>query len=329
MNNYFQKILALFTGNRYPKNIQQNFYNWLVEENHVSEKDEALKILWLEALKKERNKKELLQSYELLRKNAGIPSTQLKRVFQPIRVWQAAAAVLFILAASSLYYSTLKPNSEVDLLQQYIPTAAIRSLTLPDGTKVQLNSQSTLLYPKEFSGANRSVFLIGEANFQVKPDKEHPFIVKANDFQVTALGTEFNVSAYPDNEEIAATLISGSVRVDYDNLKNSVILHPNEQFAYNRNSKKHQSSTPDMNNVTAWQRGELVFREMTLKEIINILQRKYPYTFEYSIKNLRTDRFSFRFKDNAPLEEVMEIIVNVVGQIDYKIEGDKCYLTRK
>ena len=329
MKNYFQKILTLFTGNKYPESTQQEFYNWLVDEEHVSEKDEALRNLWMEALKKESSKEEIRRSYELLKKNAGIPSTQKQRKFQPIRIWQVAAAVLFILAASSIYFSTMRSNVEVDLLQQYIPTAEIRSLTLPDGTKVQLNSQSTLLYPKEFTGTNRSVFLIGEANFQVKPDKKHPFIVKANDFQVTALGTEFNVSAYPENEEIAATLISGSVRIDYNNLSNNVILRPNEQFAYHRSNQKHQLSHPDMNDVTAWQRGELVFREMTLTEIINLLQRKYPYTFEYSIKNLKTDRFSFRFKDDAPLEEVMEIIVNVVGQIDYKLEKDKCYLIRK
>lgn len=204
----------------------------------------------------------------------------------------------------------------------------MRSLTLPDGTKVQLNSKSTLLYPQEFTGDSRSVFLLGEANFKVKPDKKRPFIVKSNDLQITALGTEFNVSAYPESPEIATTLISGSIRVDYNNLTTSVILHPNEQFAYNRNNKKYDLSNPDMDDVTAWQRGELVLQKMTLTDIINVLERKYPYAFVYSIKNLKNDRFSFRFKDNAPLEEVMEIIVNVVGQMDYRIVEDKCYLTR-
>ena len=209
------------------------------------------------------------------------------------------------------------------LLQQYIPIAEMRSLTLPDGTKVQLNSKSTLLYPHEFTGDSRSVFLLGEANFKVKPDKKRPFIVKSNDLQITALGTEFNVSAYPESQEIATTLISGSIRVDYNNLTTSVILHPNEQFAYNRNNKKYDLSNPDMDDVTAWQRGELVLQKMTLTDIINVLERKYPYAFVYSIKNLKNDRFSFRFKDNAPLEEVMEIIVNVVGQMDYRIVEDK------
>jgi hypothetical protein len=268
------------------------------------------------------------KSYERLKKQQGIPTVPKERRIRPIHIWQSAAAILFLLLASSVYLSTVGTKAETDLLQQYIPIAEMRSLTLPDGTKVQLNSKSTLLYPQEFTGDSRSVFLLGEANFKVKPDKKRPFIVKSNDLQITALGTEFNVSAYPESQEIATTLISGSIRVDYNNLTTSVILHPNEQFAYNRNNKKYDLSNPDMDDVTAWQRGELVLQKMTLTDIINVLERKYPYAFVYSIKNLKNDRFSFRFKDNAPLEEVMEIIVNVVGQMDYRIVEDKCYLTR-
>ena len=132
------------------------------------------------------------------------------------------------------------------------------------------------LYPHEFTGDSRSVFLLGEANFKVKPDKKRPFIVKSNDLQITALGTEFNVSAYPESQEIATTLISGSIRVDYNNLTTSVILHPNEQFAYNRNNKKYDLSNPDMDDVTAWQRGRTGSAKMTLTDIINVLGEKYP-----------------------------------------------------
>ena len=324
---FFQKILILFTGNNYPEATQNEFYQWLVDEDHASQKEDALRELWNKA-QRQKNVKGMQKSYERLKKQEGIPTVPKERRIRPIHIWQSAAAILFLLLASSVYLSTVGTKAETDLLQQYIPIAEMRSLTLPDGTKVQLNSKSTLLYPQEFTGDSRSVFLLGEANFKVKPDKKRPFIVKSNDLQITALGTEFNVSAYPESQEIATTLISGSIRVDYNNLTTSVILHPNEQFAYNRNNKKYDLSNPDMDDVTAWQRGELVLQKMTLTDIINVLERKYPYAFVYSIKNLKNDRFSFRFKDNAPLEEVMEIIVNVVGQMDYRIVEDKCYLTR-
>lgn len=328
MKNYFQKILALFTGNEYPESTRQEFYKWLVDEEHVSEKDEALQNLWEEGYK-QGTSPNLSQSYKQLRKNAGIPSVRKERRIRPIRIWQAAAAVFFILAASSVYLSTIGKDAEPNLLQQYIPTAEMRTLTLPDGTKVQLNSQSTLLYPQEFTGKDRSVFLIGEANFKVKPDKKHPFIVKSNDFQVTALGTEFNVAAYPENPIVAATLISGSVLVEYNDLNSQMILKPNEQLAYHKHTRHHSLNSPNMNDVTAWQRGELVFREMSVKDIITVLERKYPYTFEYQLKNLKEDKYSFRFKDRATLSEVMDVIVNVVGQMDYKIKDNRCYLIPK
>ena len=326
MKNYFQKIITLFTGNDYPESTQQDFYKWLVDEEHTVEKDEALQKLWDDAHKRG-TAADMQESYELLKKNAGIPSVPRKRTIRPIHIWQAVAAVLFIVAASSV--STIGKDTEANLIQQYIPTAEIRTLTLPDGTQVQLNSQSTLLYPQNFTGKDRSVFLIGEANFKVKPDKKHPFIVKSNDFQVTALGTEFNVSAYPENPVLAATLISGSVLVEYNDLKSQVILKPNEQLAYNKDTRRHCLDNPDMKEVTAWQRGELVFREMSVKDIITVLERKYPYTFEYQLKNLKEDKYSFRFKDRAPLSEVMDIIVSVVGQMDYKIKEDHCYLISK
>lgn len=308
MKNYFKQIIKLFTENEYPQSTQQEFYQWLVDEEHAPEKEEALQELWEKALRTNR-------------------ALKIRRI-RPIRIWQAAA-VFFLIAASSLYLSNLYTATEDNLLQQYIPTADMQSFTLPDGTQVQLNSQSTLLYPKKFTGKNRSVFLIGEANFKVRPDKKHPFIVKSNDFQVTALGTEFNVSAYPEYATAAATLISGSVLVEYNNLTSQIILKPNEQLAYNKKTHEGQLTMPDMKEVTAWQRGELIFREMTVQDIIGVLERKYPYTFEYKLKNLKTDRYSFRFKDGAPLSDVMDVIVSVVGQMEYQIKENKCYLIPK
>ena len=295
MKNYFQKIITLFTGNDYPESTQQDFYKWLVDEENTVEKDESLKKLWDDAHKRG-TAADMQESYELLKKNAGIPSVPRKRTIRPIHIWQAVAAVLFIVAASSVYLSTIGKDTEANLIQQYIPTAEIRTLTLPDGTQVQLNSQSTLLYPQNFTGKDRSVFLIGEANFKVKPDKKHPFIVKSNDFQVTALGTEFNVSAYPENPVLAATLISGSVLVEYNDLKSQVILKPNEQLAYNKDTRRHCLDNPDMKEVTAWQRGELVFREMSVKDIITVLERKYPYTFEYQLNNKKEEKYSLPLK---------------------------------
>lgn len=192
-----------------------------------------------------------------------------------------------------------------------------------------LNSKSTLLYPEQFTGATRSVYLIGEANFKVKPDKKHPFIVKANDYQVTALGTEFNVNAYPESNELIATLLEGCVKVEFNNLMSNVILKPNEQLIYNKQTKEHNLRLPEISDVTAWQRGELVFSNMHLEDIFTNLERKFPYAFVYSLHSMKKNTYSFRFRNQATLEEVMEIISQVVGDVNYVIKGNKCYVTNK
>lgn len=326
MNNYFKKILKLYTSTKVSETTQDEFFTWLLREEHASEKEEALKGLW-EKARKNKSKENLKASFANLKAIAGIPSIPEEgpRKIRPV-VWQAVAVITTIFAMTSIYLVVQEKDTPTDLVEQYMPIAQTGITTLPDGTRVQLNSESTLIYPSQFSGKTRSVYLTGEANFKVIHNPTQPFIVKSNDFQVTALGTEFNVSAYPGNTDLKATLISGSVRIDFNNLQSKVILHPNEQITYHKQSHKSEISQPDMLEVTAWQRGELVFRDMSLKDVITVLERKYPYTFSYSLYALKEDKFTFRFKDNAPLSEVMDIITKVVENTSYRIVGNKCYI---
>lgn len=240
--------------------------------------------------------------------------------------WRVAAALLIAVSSVAVYLA-VQNRQAPDVLQAYIPTAETRNITLPDGTQVMINSRSTLLYPQRFTGDTRCVYLVGEADFKVKRDERHPFIVKSSDFQITALGTEFNVTAYPEEEEVTATLISGKVLVEYNDQKEQKILEPNEQLAYNKHTRSGSVLRPDMQDVTAWHRGEIVFRSMTMEEIFTRLERKYPYTFVYSFRSLREDRFNLSFGPNASIEEVLDIIARVTGNLEYKIVGDKCYLS--
>ena len=327
MKDYIQQLIELFGHNNYSADTQKKVQQWLADEEHVDEKNEALRGLWKQA-EGQRVPDGMSQSIQRMRQNLGMQSVTSRRNYQ-LLIWRAAAIFLLAVSSISIYLMLEKDRPEKDLVECYIPTAEIRELTLPDGTYVMLNSKSILLYPEKFTGETRSVYLIGEANFKVKPDKKHPFIVKSDDFQVTALGTEFNVSAYPENQEISTALLSGSVLVEWGNLTQRTVLQPDEQLTYDKENRQFRVVHPDMADVTAWQRGELVFNEMTVEDIIRVLERKYNYTFVYSLNQLKKDRLSFRFKDKAPLAEVMDIIVDVAGNLKFKIEGDKCYITRK
>lgn len=333
MKNYIKEIIDLFVHNDYSEDTNRKVWRWMSEERareEEEEKEKVLRSLWDEA-RACGMPEGMSKSIRTMNKNLHYSSSETvhSRFLVKLRSWQAAAVFFLLFSAASFWwYVTNVNNMPADLIQSYIPCAEMQSVTLPDGTIVTLNSETTLLYPERFEGKTRSVFLIGEADFKVKPDKEHPFIVKSNDFQVTALGTEFQITAYPEMEEIAATLISGSVKVECNHLNSNVVLVPNEQLVYNKNTKDHRIVQPDMADETAWQRGELVFSNMDLEDIFTRLERKYPYTFVYSINNLRKDTYSFRFPPKATLNEVMNIITQVV-EMDYQIKDKKCYILNR
>lgn len=327
MKNYIQQIIDLFANNDYPLGTRRNVQQWLAKEEHVEEKEEALHLLWNQA-GEQKVPCGMQQSLRRMQRNIGMRTADSNKIYQ-LRIWRVVAVVLLAVSALSVFLMLEKERPQKDLIECYIPTAEINELTLPDGTHVMLNSKSILLYPERFDSKTRSVYLIGEANFKVKSDKEHPFIVKANDCQITALGTEFNVNAYPENDELIATLLEGSVKVEFNNLMSNIILKPNEQFVYSKQTKDHSLHLAQIGDVTAWQRGELVFSNMCLEDIFTNLERKFPYTFVYSPHSLSNNTYSFRFQKQASLKEVMEIIAQVVGEVKYTIKGNKCYITNK
>lgn len=326
MENYFNKIIELFAKTDVSTPTQDEFYRWLTGEKLSGEKQKALFDLWNNieeggpAEVSAETKQSLHDVHKKIRQRHRKVNTKL------LRFWQISAACLLIALLSTLYFTSNEIPVNADLIEQYVPIAEMTRLTLPDGTEVQMNSTTTLLYPEQFTGESRSVYLIGEANFKVTKNEKQPFIVKSNDFQVTALGTEFNMKVYPGDPAFSATLLSGSVEVRFNNLTSALILKPSEQFTYNKQTKEETISHPDIDEVTAWQRGELVFKSTTLKEIITVLERKYPYSFVYALNTLKDDKYTFRFKDKTSLREVMDIITEVSGNIRYRIEDDKCYI---
>lgn len=329
MKTPVKKVVDEYVAHEYPESIDREFRQWLLSDGHASEKEEALESMWAET--PEDTTARFDESFERMRRLTGIADRhRVRGMRRVLNVWRAVAAVLLVaLGAWGVWFATSQSPVQPDLLQSYIPKAEMSSLTLPDGTEVTLNANSTLLYPQRFEGATRCVYLAGEANFKVKPDEEHPFIVKSSDFQVTALGTEFNVVAYPEDDRITAILLSGKVKVDFDNLSRTAYLDPSQQLVYNRNTRKASKSAADIADATAWQRGLTVMRGLTPDEIFTRLARRYPYTFVYSPHGLSTDRYTLTFDADASLAEVMDITSRVMGNITYRIVDDKCYVSAR
>jgi ferric-dicitrate binding protein FerR (iron transport regulator) len=172
-------------------------------------------------------------------------------------------------------------------------------ITLPDGTRLYLNSASSVTYPTHFGLKYRDIFLSGEAYMEVAKDATKPFRVHTARIDAEVLGTTFNISAYPDNDEIETTLLEGSLKlVPKDNTLPSILLKPNEKAIYS--FRRHRLSTTLTTGrfETAWMRGELVFRSARFNEIIEKLSKRYGVSIHVVGNKYNDDLFTGSFKED-------------------------------
>ncbi|SDK64420.1 FecR family protein [Pedobacter sp. ok626] len=212
--------------------------------------------------------------------------------------------------------TSAKSASSSSLNTITIPRGGKYRVKLPDGTWVWLNSESTLTYPEAFSGATRLVELKGEAYFEVARNKEMPFIVKTSSINVEVLGTHFNVSAYAGNAATKTTLLEGAVKLR-DGQDRAVMLKPGEQGT--AVSKGISVAKVKVQEVVAWKDGYFVFRENTIQEIMEQVERWYDVDIEYRGK-INEHVFGGVYSKNKELSELLKGL-ELTGLVHFKIEG--------
>ncbi|MDA6072198.1 DUF4974 domain-containing protein [Flavobacterium sp. AC] len=207
-----------------------------------------------------------------------------------------------------------------------IPYGKKFKLELSDGTLVHLNAGTTLRYPVKFiAGENRQVFLDGEAFFDVAKDAKHPFIVNADALNVRVLGTHFNVSNYPEDAVTDVVLVEGSVGMyrsneEFDAAKNT-ILKPGFKGSFNRENALISTKPVITDIYTSWINGGLTFRNMTFKNIITKLERRYNVTIINKNEKLANEKFNASFSDES-IEKVMSYFDDIHG-INYTIKNNQ------
>lgn len=200
------------------------------------------------------------------------------------------------------------------------------SLTLEDGTIVHLNSGSTLLYPENFKGGSRIVYLTGEGNFAVAKDPSRPFIVKTAHLDVQALGTAFGVQAYAGDKTVRATLREGKVRVDVKTAGDkSYILEPGMQLVYTPSEKSVSVAMVDAGKVMSWENGYIFFSNASFPEIASVLERRFDISVSYNSENMRKSALNVRFSPDETLEDALDVLTLLIPGSRYKIEGKKVY----
>lgn len=185
-------------------------------------------------------------------------------------------------ADGQLLYSVTGANGKTDeLIYNTIstPKGGQYQVSLPDGSLVWLNAASSLSFPVNFTGKERKVSITGEAYFDIKKNKEQPFIVQSGNQEVEVLGTEFNINSYLPGS-IRTSLLEGSVRVINTNSHRQVILQPGKQAVLNNQEITTNGFNAD--NVTSWRKGLFSYTNASLNTVMNDFERWYDVEVVYA-----------------------------------------------
>lgn len=243
-----------------------------------------------------------------------------------LKQWLVVAASLLLIITTSLSGYLLYDGQNKKLVGDMTVTVEKGqkvALTLPDKSRVWVNSGSTLKYGSRFNKHERIIQLNGEAYFEVAKNKKAPFIVQSQGFSVEALGTAFDVKAYPEEKQISAVLIRGKVEVG-DEL-NKINLSPNQKVTYDCETKNMQKSDVSDGLIYAdWRFNKLTFNSETFENITSVLERNYNVKFIFEAQSLKKYRYTGSI-NNTSLESLLQIFA-MTSPISYHMKDSVIYL---
>lgn len=262
--------------------------------------------------------------------------------------------VVFILGAAASFFLTKPSHEPFNRLSETTITAPLGSVALvdlPDGTKVWLNAGSEIIYDHAFGQSERNIELTGEAYFDVKTNRVMPFMVKTSDVVIKAIGTKFNVKAYPDENNITATLEEGKIiltSLHDPAAKESVLLKPNEMYTYHKSINKVKVGANDMVSrksksiqekedkleimpniktelVTSWKDKTWIIESQPLGYLIPILERRYDIKIKFESDEIMKYKFTGKIQKET-IEQIM-VAFALSAPINYTIEKNQIKLS--
>jgi len=337
---------------------QDALYQWLKADQQNFRQFIKLKDIW--------HMGEMLCSDENAGKNAlhrfrnKYPETvkPVNRSKEILRYSLQAAATIILACLLSLSWKWLTnkkeniPNLQNEFTQVFIPRGQKGQITLHDGTKIWLNSNTILKYPDNFGNGQRKIILDGEAYLDVAKDPVHPFILETSTVTLKVLGTSFNVKCYSEENTVETTLIEGSLEILPGNSgirsKKKITLKPNEKAIFlklnnsisiaeldkpghkddkiNQRIKKSPISITQVESIISWKDNHLTFRDESFEEITKKMESWYDVEIRIEDEKLKKYRFTGKFIYNETIDQVMDVISRTTPLI-YSL--DKNMLTIK
>ncbi|HBL74188.1 MAG: hypothetical protein A2W90_17705 [Bacteroidetes bacterium GWF2_42_66] len=205
--------------------------------------------------------------------------------------WKVAAVFFFLVACTGILAYINSGWNSLPGNESYTTVSTNNGqnsrIILPDSSVVWVNSGTTLSYNTNFAAKNRHIRLSGQAFFKVARNEEMPLTVTCNDLQVKVLGTEFDVSAYPEDQNISVVLESGSVKLLHANDKSfGYTLSPGEKAEFNVARGNLSVNKVNSYNYTSWKDGILIFEDAPMRDVIEKLERWYDINIEVKNENV-------------------------------------------
>ena len=248
------------------------------------------------------------------KKRSRILSVRIRRSLQ-----YAAILLLFLLAGYYINEYRTKPNLRDTYTVFNVPNAEMSDVTLPDGTKIKLNSSTELKYSMGFY-KKREVYLSGEAYFEVKSDPKNPFLVHIHDYTVKVTGTKFNIKSYPGiNPE--TTLEEGKISVLSPVGKKMVELKPGENLILDKEKNQLLVKQVNTSQITNWTAGKIFIKNQTIEEIVKIIERWYDVKIVFDDESIKQLRITGTILKNKPVEQLLNVLVRS-DLIDYSMVED-------
>lgn len=251
-------------------------------------------------------------------------STKARRlILNPIFRYAAAVllAALLLTSGYELFYS---PSASGKKLEISATDRMVKTVTLPDGTIVSLNSNTKMEYPQEFGRKIREVTIEGEAFFEVKPNRNKPFIIHAGKAQIKVLGTSFSVSAYPSTKLVEVIVETGKVQVlnkaPEIRQNDELILIPGDRGTLVYSSNSLLKTTNHDPNFLAWKTRNLNFKATSLIEVIGNLEKVYKVNIRLADPKLNGLLLTAQFNDYS-LDLVLKVIETTFQIEVQKING--------
>lgn len=333
--NLYKKVLA---GQCSPEELRR-FIKWLQSEDAEFEFSQEIERLWSEYQVSDQEPFNKAKLYDRILKRIGASKeSHIVAPFEPNSsrpksyVYYKIAASFLIVASLGLgllkTLSTINEGEANDVQREIVKTASRgqkSTVFLPDGSRVRLNSDSEIRFMSEFSDSARTVYLEGEAYFEVYSDSLRPFVVISKNLATIVLGTSFNVQAYPEDREIKVSLTSGRVKIKQNDSHRSQVfelfLEPGYQAIYNTQKSTIRKAEFDPRQTLSWKDNILYFEDAEWGEIVEQLERWYGVHIIVENEIYEDKLYSGEFKD-AALKNVLESLSFTKG-FDYQIKENK------